>query len=54
MLALRLLELQSAFSRFDENEGILDSLGLLPDRTKQEIAAEYGEALRQFMSTPAS
>lgn len=51
MSALRLLELQKEFSEFESLGSIARSHGLEPERTRQDIAEEYGNVLREFLKS---
>lgn len=49
MLAMRLLQLQEEFSSFDQREAVLAEFSMKPERTREAIAAEYGERLAEFV-----
>lgn len=49
-LPRRLLDLQTEYARYDEDAAALRDLDELPARTREQIADEYGQALREFLA----
>ena len=49
-IARRMLDLQTEYARYDENEMILSDLGMEPDRSREDIAADYATALAEFVA----
>lgn len=48
---IRLLELQAEYTNHASNEATVRSLGLETGRTREDIAREYGQALREFLDS---
>jgi len=51
MLEMRLLELQTEFANHEDDAATLATIGLKPDRTREDIAREYGQVLREFLAS---
>lgn len=45
-----MLDLQTEYARYDENEMILSDHGMEPDRSRDDIAAEYAAALAELVA----
>lgn len=50
----RLLSLQVEYAHYDMDTATLAGLGFANDRTRDAIAAEYGQAMRDFLATTPS
>lgn len=48
-MELRLLQLISEYVHYETASDALASFGQKPDRTREQIATEYGQALKQFL-----
>lgn len=48
---IRLLELQAEYTNHAEDEAIILSIGLDAGRTREDIAREYGQLLREFLNS---
>lgn len=54
MLETKLLALTAEYVNYEANEAILLSVGAKPSRSKEDIAAEYGDVLRQYLTGASS
>lgn len=50
MTALRLLELQTEFINYEDNESTLANYGMKPERSREDIAHEYEQCLRKLLA----
>lgn len=48
-IARRMLDLQAEYARHDEASAALAEHGMTPDRSKDDIATEYADALTAFL-----
>lgn len=48
-LEIQLLDLQAEYANHPDQAKELKQLGLTPDRSREEIASEYGQVLRKFL-----
>jgi hypothetical protein len=46
----KLLDLTLEYANHEDEAASLRALGLEPDRTRDEIAAEYGQVLKAFIA----
>ena len=49
MLEMRMLDLQAEYSNHDQDASTLAEFGLKPERSKEDIAREYGQCLQDFI-----
>ena len=51
MSAMRLLELQKQFNNYDEDGATLAEFGMKPERSREDIAQEYEQCLRNLLTS---